>query len=62
MEFTYPLANFLYGNNTGSFEYHGYKLTNIDFFKTHNFFTKIWVVNDLSDIDISGVHYLNANH
>jgi hypothetical protein len=41
-------------------EYHGYKLTNIDFLKNNNFFTKIWVVNYLTDIDISGVHYLNA--
>jgi hypothetical protein len=38
--------------------YHGFKLQNIDFFKEYNFFTEVSVIQDLSEIDISGVHFL----
>jgi hypothetical protein len=37
--------------------YHGFKLQNIDFFKEYNFFTEVSVIQDLSEIDISGVHF-----
>ena len=37
---------------------YGFKLSNVDFLKTYDFFTEISVIKDLSEIDISGVQFL----
>lgn len=40
--------------------YYGYKLSNLDFLKKNNFFTQLSVVEDMTDINISAVHYLKG--
>ncbi|HEY4062750.1 MAG TPA: hypothetical protein VGM30_12665 [Puia sp.] len=40
--------------------YHGFKMLNTSFLKRYDFFTRISIVKDLEEIDISGIHFLKG--